>query len=39
MDRVTDPGLGDTVGWDAVFTEFAPAEIQRKKHAFKFETH
>lgn len=39
MDRVTDLELGDTIGWDAVFTEFAPAVIQRKKHAFKFETH
>jgi len=36
-DRVTDPDAGDTLGWNAVFTEFAPKRILEKKHAFKFE--
>ncbi len=29
--------LGDSAGWKAIFTEFAPAKILKKKHAFKFE--
>jgi len=36
-DNVTNPDLGDGIGWQAIFTEFAPAKIQPKKHAFKFE--
>lgn len=36
-DLVTDPDCGDTVGWKAIFTEFAPAKILPKKHDFKFE--
>lgn len=34
---ITDPELGDPVGWNAIFTEFAPAKLLPKKHAFKFE--
>lgn len=36
-DRVTDVNAGDPVGWRAVYSEFAPAKILPKKHAFKFE--
>ena len=36
-DLVTDPDCGDTIGWKAIFTEFAPAKILPKKHTFKFE--
>ena len=32
-----NPKTGDSAGWDAVFTEFAPAVILPKAHAFKFE--
>lgn len=33
----TRPESGDPVAWNAIFTEFAPAKIQKKAHAFKFE--
>ncbi len=36
-DRVTDADAGDTLGWKAIFSEFAPAKLLPKKHAFKFE--
>lgn len=36
-DLVTEPDCGDTIGWKAIFTEFAPARILPKKHDFKFE--
>ena len=36
-DRVTDVNAGDPIGWRAVYSEFAPAKILPKKHAFKFE--
>ena len=36
-NRITWEELGDPVGWHAVFTEFAPAKILPKAHAFKFE--
>lgn len=36
-DLVTNPDCGDTIGWKAIFTEFAPARILPKKHDFKFE--
>ena len=36
-DRITWEDLGDPVGWNAVFTEFAPATILPKAHSFKFE--
>ena len=29
--------LGDPVAWNAIFTEFAPAKVLKKAHAFKFE--
>jgi hypothetical protein len=35
--KVTWPELGDPVGWDALFSEFAPKTILPKTHAFKFE--
>ena len=35
--KVTSADLGDPVGWDAVFSEFAPARILPKAHGFKFE--
>ena len=35
--QVTVPELGDTPGWNAIFTEFAPLTVSRKKHDFKFE--
>lgn len=34
---ITDRKLGDPVGWKAIYTEFAPAKLLPKKHAFKFE--
>ena len=34
---VTKAKFGDPVGWEALFTEFAPAKILPKKHPFKFE--
>ena len=37
MAKVTHRDLGDPVGWNAIFTEFAPAKILPKAHAFKFE--
>ena len=37
MAKVTHKDLGDPVGWNAIFTEFAPAKRLPKKHAFKFE--
>ena len=36
-DRVTDPNAGDSRGWRAIFTEFAPTKILPKAHGFKFE--
>lgn len=33
----TRPESGDPVAWNAIFTEFAPANIQKKAHSFKFE--
>ena len=36
-DAVAKAHLGDPIGWKALFTEFAPAKILPKKHAFKFE--
>ena len=33
----TRPESGDPVAWNAIFTEFAPAKILKKAHAFKFE--
>lgn len=35
--KVTDRRLGDPIGWNRIFTEFAPAAIRPKAHAFKFE--
>jgi len=35
--RNADAKVGDAVGWQAVFTEFAPTKILPKRHAFKFE--
>ena len=35
--KVTHRDLGDPVGWNAIFSEFAPAKILPKAHAFKFE--
>ena len=37
QNAVTNAMLGDTVGWNAIFTEFAPAAIKRATHKFKFE--
>ena len=37
MAKVTHRDLGDPVGWDAIFSEFAPAKILPKAHTFKFE--
>ena len=37
MAKVTHRDLGDPVGWNAIFTEFAPAKRLPKRHAFKFE--
>jgi hypothetical protein len=31
------PEAGDPVAWNAIFTEFAPAKVLKKAHAFKFE--
>lgn len=36
-DDVTNADLGDGIGWQAIFTEFAPLKVLPKKHAFKFE--
>ena len=36
-DAVTVRTKGDPIGWDAVFTEFAPAVIKKATHKFKFE--
>lgn len=36
-DYATRENTGDPVGWSAIFTEFAPAKILPKAHAFKFE--
>jgi len=36
-DRVTDANAGDPIGWRAIYSEFAPARLLPKKHAFKFE--
>jgi hypothetical protein len=33
----TRPESGDPVAWNAIFTEFAPAKVLKKAHAFKFE--
>ena len=35
--KVTHRDLGDPVGWNAIFSEFAHAKILPKAHAFKFE--
>ena len=35
--QVTVPELGDTPGWNAIFTEFAPRTVVGRKHGFKFE--
>ena len=37
MAKVTHKDLGDPVGWNAIFTEFAPKTILPKRHSFKFE--
>jgi hypothetical protein len=37
QSAVTDAKLGDPVGWDAIFTEFAPAVVKKATHRFKFE--
>jgi len=37
LAKVTSADLGDPVGWNAVFTEFAPSKILPKAHGFKFE--
>jgi len=37
LAKVTSADLGDPVGWNAVFSEFAPAKILPKAHGFKFE--
>ena len=37
QSHVTWPDLGDPVGWDAIFSEFAPEKILPKAHSFKFE--
>ena len=34
---ITDARLGDSAGWNAIFSEFAPRRILPKAHAFKFE--
>lgn len=34
---ITDTHLGDSAGWNAVFSEFAPERVLPKSHAFKFE--
>ena len=34
---ITDARRGDPTGWNSVFSEFAPARILPKSHAFKFE--
>ena len=34
---VTNAKIGDAVGWNALFTEFAPAHVKRATHRFKFE--
>lgn len=34
---VTNPECGDPAGWNLIFTEFAPAKVLKKAHAFKFE--
>ncbi len=36
-NRVAVRTMGDPVGWDAVFTEFAPAVVKKATHKFKFE--
>lgn len=36
-DDVTNADLGDGIGWQAIFSEFAPLKVLPKKHAFKFE--
>jgi len=35
--NITDADLGDGIGWQAIFTEFAPAKVLPKRHGFKFE--
>ena len=37
QDRVTTATIGDPVGWNAIFTEFAPAVVKAATHKFKFE--
>lgn len=36
-ENVTCAKTGDPAGWNAIFTEFAPAHILPKSHNFKFE--
>jgi len=37
MNHAADKNVGDAVGWQAIFTEFAPEKILPKAHKFKFE--
>ena len=37
LDHAADKNVGDAVGWQAIFTEFAPARILPRTHKFKFE--
>lgn len=37
LDHAADKNVGDAVGWQAIFTAFAPAKILPKAHKFKFE--
>ena len=36
-DKVAVKTMGDPAGWNAVFTEFAPAVVKKATHKFKFE--
>ena len=36
-NKVTCEKMGDPDGWNAIFTEFAPARVLPKSHSFKFE--
>lgn len=38
-NAVARPELGDSIGWQAIYTEFAPRKLRPKKYAFKFEQH
>ena len=37
QSHVTNAEIGDPVGWNAIFTEFAPAIVKKATHKFKFE--